>query len=513
MSCSDFLVPDDMSVESARDALVRHLDVRCGALRKGDRTFHDTFDGRLYAAGVSLVHEDGEWALVEMQSGSVRARLHAPAPTQPLFARDLGGGALRESVLPITDVRALLPLARLQVAERTLAVLDSEGKTVVRGSLIKSVLLEPSTADRALRPRLALSAVRGYDNELRRLRQALAQELGFEPADRPLFVEAVRAAGGTPGGISSKVDAGLSYDQRADTAVVAVLRRLVEVIEANLEGTIADIDPEFLHDLRVSIRRSRSVQDELRGVFSRELAHFRGEFRWLAQITGDARDLDVYVTEFDAYRLMLPEATRPDLDPLLELLRIRRMTARDEMVRALTGERAASLFTEWSTFLSVLETTSDEERPEAARPIGELTGERTRKLYERLLRMGGAIDQSSPAEEYHDLRKKGKELRYLLDLFAAPLYPSQVVAEMLKALKGMQDTLGRHQDRDLQAAMLTALTDDVAGLPGGPRALMAMGMLVGQLCQDALSARREFTERFAAFASKGQRQLVKQTFG
>ena len=53
----------------------------------------------------------------------------------------------------------------------------------------------------------------------------------------------------------------------------------------------------------------------------------------------------------------------------------------------------------------------------------------------------------------------------------------------------------------------------IAGLRDGPRALMAMGMLVGRLGEDALSARREFAERFAAFASKRQRQLVKQTFG
>ncbi len=33
--------------------------------------------------------------------------------------------------------------------------------------------------------------------------------------------------------------------------------------------------------------------------------------------------------------------------------------------------------------------------------------------------MGGAIDESSPAEAYHELRKKGKELRYLLELFGA----------------------------------------------------------------------------------------------
>ena len=73
------------------------------------------------------------------------------------------------------------------------------------------------------------------------------------------------------------------------------------MIDANLDGTIADIDTEFLHDFRVAVRRSRAVQRELRGVFPpEELARFRTEFRWLQQVTGDARDLDVYVLEFDA---------------------------------------------------------------------------------------------------------------------------------------------------------------------------------------------------------------------
>ncbi len=513
MSCSDFVLPEEMSVESAGEALVRHLEARCGALRNGDHTFYDTFDGLLYAAGLSLVHENGELALVELESGAVRARLHASAPSQPLFASNIDPGALRQAVLPIIEVRALLPLARLRIAERALTMLDDEGKTVVRASLRQPVLVEPAMADPALRPRLALSPVRGYDDELGRIRDSVEHELGFKPADRPLVVEAVSVAGGTPGGVSSKVEVELRYDQRADMAAVTVLRRLLEVIEANLGGTIADIDSEFLHDLRVSVRRSRSVQDELRVVFPpRELAHYRAEFRWLAQTTGVARDLDVHVLEFDGYRHMLPEAKRSDLDPLLDVLRIRRTAARDDMAQALTGERAASLLSGWSKFLSALEITSDQERPEAARPIGELTGERIRRVYERLLRMGGAIDESSPAEEYHALRKRGKELRYLLELFAVPLYPGHVVTQMLRTLKAIQDTLGRHQDRELQAAMLTELSDDVAGLRDGPRALMAMGVLVQRLGEDALSARREFAERFATFASKRQRQLIKQTF-
>jgi len=41
---------------------------------------------------------------------------------------------------------------------------------------------------------------------------------------------------------------------------------------------------------------------------------------------------------------------------------------------------------------------------------------------------------------------------------------------------------------------------------------MAMGVLVERLHEQQHAARLEFTERFAAFASSDQRELVKQTF-
>ena len=81
--------------------------------------------------------------------------------------------------------------------------------------------------------------------------------------------------------------------------------------------------------------------------------------------------------------------------------------------------------------------------------------------------MGGAIDDASPAEDYHELRKKGKELRYLLELFGAPLYPAEVVKPMIRTLKGLQDVLGRHQDREVQVAPLRSLAHEVARRPGG----------------------------------------------
>ena len=75
---------------------------------------------------------------------------------------------------------------------------------------------------------------------------------------------------------------------------------------------------------------------------------------------------------------------------------------------------------------------------------------------------------------------------------------------MIKTLKALQDVLGRHQDREVQIAMIRSLRDEVA-VAERPAALMAMGVLVERLGEDELAARAEFAERFAAFASKAQR--------
>ena len=495
---TEYLLPDGMTIEAAAEALRGRLAVRGRPARQVDRTYYDTFDGLLRGAGLIVVHDDGQLALVERASGTVRAKLNRARPTEPLFVRDLQPGRLADAVQRIVEPRALLPITEIHARERPLDVVDDEQKTVVRLRLERP---------RAREARLRISGVRGYDDELRRVEQVVEKELGFRIATQPLLDEVA------PPGPSSKIEVPLRAEQRADTAAAIVLRRLLGVIEANFEGTIGDIDSEFLHDLRVSVRRSRSVQRELKKVFPpAELERFRGEFRWLQQVTGDSRDLDVYVLEFAAMRALVPEPMRGDLDPLLDILRGRRLAARREMASALRSERARALLSAWPSFLEQLEIMSPQDRPDAARPIAAVAGERIRKVYKRMVKMGRAIDESSPAEDYHELRKKGKELRYLLELFAAPLYPAEVVKPMIKALKGLQDVLGHHQDRVVQIAMLGSLRDELSDVQGGAAALMAMGMLVQRLGEDELAARARFAERFANFASKSQRKQVEATF-
>jgi CHAD domain-containing protein len=302
----------------------------------------------------------------------------------------------------------------------------------------------------------------------------------------------------------------ITFEQRADAAAVVVLKDLLESIEANLMGAIEAPDTECLHDFRVAVRRSRSVQRELKSAFPpAALKHFRGEFRWLQTVTGPARDLDVYVTGFDELRALVPERMRGDLEPLLELLAQRRAEARDEMAASLRSQRTAATFAGWRSLLMGLEQLPDGDRRDGRRPIGDVAGKRIRKVYKRMVRMGRPIRPSSPSESYHELRKQGKDLRYLLELFGSRLYPEDVVKPMVKALKALQNVLGRHQDRQVQAALLLGLRDELAG---GQAAREALTALVASLQDDQLAARAQFAERFGAFASKNQRKLVKETF-
>ncbi len=323
----------------------------------------------------------------------------------------------------------------------------------------------------------------------------------------------VSAASGVSAAAAAKIDVPLAYDQRTDAAAAEVLRRLLTVITENRDGAIAGRDPERLHQLRIAVRRSRTVQRQLAGAFDPlALPGFRSEFRWLQRATGQARDLDVYVLELESLRGLLPVSQRSDLDPLVLVLGQRRLTARAEMTGALSSTRLANLVADWDRLLESLVDQPLGVRVVAQHPIGTMAGTRIRRVYGRVVTMGAAIDEGSPPEAFHELRKKGKELRYLLELFAARLFAPDVVGPLVKSLKALQDVLGRHQDREVQVAMLRSLADEAATLPGGPAACMAMGVLVDRLRADAAVARREFAERFRPLAEESQAALVRETF-
>ncbi len=477
------LIATDRPLEDAQRALQGWFRVLPGAVVSARRTYLDTFDGLLREAGLVL-SEEGQTRTLSSRDGSMLA----------------SGTEVEE----IAGVRALLPIAALDLSVQPIDVLDEREKTVCR-----LVLEQPA----GLPARLRLNGLRGYRREFARIHELLVTRGGFRPTSVPLVDEAVAAAGGDPNPASARVEVELAPDEPAQDAVARVLRRLLEIMDQNLPGTLADTDTEFLHDYRVAVRRTRSVLRELRGVFPPdELARLRAEFRWLQEVTGPTRDLDVYLLEFEQLRALAPAAVRADLDPLLAVLRSWHAEARMQMERDLVGVRARRLRADWNYMLTVLGHTALGDRPDAQRPIGELVAARIWNVHRRMVRMGDAISAQSAPEEYHELRKRGKELRYLLELFGSQLFDPAVVRPMVKALKGLQDVLGRHQDRETQVLTLRRLGDHVLAQSGGSAALLAMGALVERLEEDAQLAREQFAASFSQFASAQQRALVRDTF-
>ena len=147
----------------------------------------------------------------------------------------------------------------------------------------------------------------------------------MSPASQSVFIAALTALGRHPADYTSGVDAEITASMPASVAVARLLLRLLDTLEQNVDGVLRDIDTEFLHDLRVAVRRTRSAIKLLGEVLPADLAgHYAAEFKWLGDLTTPTRDLDVHLLGFDAMTAQLVAASPADLEPFRAFLVRRR---------------------------------------------------------------------------------------------------------------------------------------------------------------------------------------------
>ena len=66
----------------------------------------------------------------------------------------------------------------------------------------------------------------------------------------------------------------------------AVLANLRDAMVSTWDGTAADLDPEYLHDFRVAVRRTRSVLGAAKHVVPEDVRTAGGDgFKWLGDAT------------------------------------------------------------------------------------------------------------------------------------------------------------------------------------------------------------------------------------
>ncbi|MGE3621727.1 MAG: CHAD domain-containing protein [Acidimicrobiia bacterium] len=468
------------------------------------RTLLDTFDGRLHRAGLRLELRRGTGADLVLAAGSGSPPAVLPwSGEAPRTVADLPAGPFRARLAPQVAERALLPMIVVRSQRREARRRDRRAKPVV------TVVVDDELrcVDQPEAPLPAWFAqvvpVVGHDDDLARTVGRL-RGLGVAPDDREVLDVALAATGRTAAGRTSSPTVPLDPADGALDAFRAVLRNLLATVVDNLPGTLADLDPEFLHELRVAVRRTRSVLAQGRGVLPDDVRdRFRTGFGQLGVATGPSRDLDVYVLGW--HEAVAPLQLDPSVtDPLLAALEDRRAAARAEMATVLRSPATEALLGDWDDWL----TDPDVHAGEGDPPIGEVVARRVARAQRALLEHGRAIDRGSPAEALHDLRKDAKKLRYVLECFGS-LLPAKPRKAFVTQLKDLQDNLGAHQDAEVQLGALRDLAVELHERDGADAdVLLAVGRMIGELDRRRQEARDDFHARFAAYDTKRNRALL-----
>ena len=487
-------------------------------------TWLDTFDWRLHKAGLTLEYVPGRSGS-ELRASSPSGLEAAQQVTgwrlsRPHLLADLAGGAVGVRVASLIGVRALMPMVATSTATDVYRLLNEDDKTVAK-LIVDRPALDGARKD-PLPPRLAIADVRGYAGPARRAARLLAAVPGVAEGTRSPLADALRVIGRRPGDYSNKVDANITAGMPAAGAGAAILLRLLDTIDANTEGVLADIDTEFLHDFRVSVRRTRSalklLGDALTGLTREELAFFAAEFKWVGDLTTPTRDLDVHLLGFEDTARGLAAAKPDDLEAFRAFLEQRRRREFRALARGLRSPRYTGLIQEWRAKLTKIQqdtvpaggtrTRYGSRRQVVGETAGLLAAMRTRTAFAKVAKLGGAITPDSPAEALHNLRKRCKELRYALEFFA-PLYDSAASAKVVGDLKRLQDCLGEFQDTEVQIGEIRTLAVAMLAAHEAPAVtLLAMGEVTAGLAARQRAARADFERRFAAFADvAGQRRM------
>jgi CHAD domain-containing protein len=244
------------------------------------------------------------------------------------------------------------------------------------------------------------------------------------------------------------------------------------------------------------VRRARSTVKLAGEALPAPLGPFAAELKWLGDSTTPTRDLDVYLLDVPAMAERLRAARPAELGAFRDHLAARRTEVFGRLVTDLRSARFARLIDRWREVADV-----DPDTVPPAPTAAEFGAAALRRAHRKVVRLGSTIKPASPAERLHTLRKRCKELRYLLEIFE-PIEPRSTRTRVLPVLKALQDCLGEFQDSEVQAAAIrTFATEMMAAGTAGPATLLAMGELAAQLDGDQQHARAAFAATFGRFTT------------
>lgn len=458
----------------------------------------DCHDQSLRASGRALIHTGGMLHLLRKDHGPLSQQYSGHLR----FARDLPEGPVQKALSDFPELRAPTQIGVGEIKVQTFAVLDDLQKTKVRGTL--TYMSTPSGQATIVR----IQKLRGYKKAYQSVCSSIASITGGVHDIETLYSSLV------PDMVPYQAKPELKIGQAEPSCEVAakIIQTYLRVARQNEEGVIADIDTEFLHDYRVSLRKIRSVISLFKGVLSEaQTAELKRVFSDLMTRTGPLRDLDVYLLEKDKYFNLIPPNLHSGLSEMFDQFQTERT---QEQLRLSRWLRSAD-YTTSMTDLTAMFAGSDhlDLGPNAHLGAYDNACALIWKRYRKVCKLARGISDDKPDRTVHDLRIECKKLRYLMELFA-PLFDGNGFRVILKPLKKLQDSLGLFNDYSVQQDALLTFVASRADTQGRVDAQigLSVGGLIAVLDQHQKTERKRVVASFHQFDGQEIRHMFRSLF-
>jgi triphosphatase len=265
-------------------------------------------------------------------------------------------------------------------------------------------------------------------------------------SERGHLLAAGLACSPAAGATVPQLQPGQSVDQGLRRMVAAALAQVLPNA-AVLADEQVQASPEHLHQLRVGLRRLRSMLRLFGGEHAGADALWQPQLAELFRQLGASRDLDVWAATLQPAlaaaggpALVLPaDAADTAIGPAL---------------------RDARTHTLWLELLAYAE--ADAPAVDGDPALRQAAGRQLQRLHRRLSQLAAAFD-TLDAPGRHRLRRRIKLLRYGVEATAA-LWPAKAQRRYLAALRGLQDELGACNDVQVALDRLQAWPQPDAGV-------------------------------------------------
>jgi CHAD domain-containing protein len=506
---STYVVRGEVSAETMTSSLQALFPTRLHPIVPYRFTILDTFDGRVRRARTRLTRTgtNATSTIAWQRRGGHQLTARSKQPIS--FAWDLPDGPLQRLLAPVVGVRRLLPQAEAEEQGAVLDVLDERGKTVARIRIASGRARLPTSRNgwQRLPTVITLTALRGYEDAYAELVPVIESRPGVEPCAEDLHGLMLQRLGTYYNDVSSP-RLSLSPNARADEGARQIHRALLGILIANEPGVRSNLDTEFLHDFRVTVRRTRSLLGQIKQVFPPEVVtHFSTEFSWIGRLTGAPRDIDVLVFSLGAHR---GEAPVGEMESLAKLLLQVQQAEHLQLVDALNSDRYRRLLSEWQAFLESAAPSVPEAR-NAGRPLAEVVAGRAWRLSRRISSSAEAVDDQTEPARLHDVRIDAKKLRYLVDVTPG-FYAAGDLEIILAALKKLQRLLGDFNDAQAQEARLLECGRVLSAAAGSAGVTSGIDRLVAQCRERAAQLRGQVIDGLQRFRASDTRAACRRAF-